>query len=256
MPTDLEVHIQTLCIADTHEHLVKEPEWLNKGPGDVLADLFSNYVMGDLITAGADPKAVARLGDGPPSELENRWAAVADAWAAVQFTGYGEAVRLMAREVYGIDPITADACRKAQPTLESLRQPGERLRLLRDVAQLDHVQVDDWCWACEPDASGLEFFLYDLSVWRLACGQIEAEALAEHTGITVTDLESMDQAMAGLFDRYAPVAVAVKSQHAYGRTLQWQPRSEGDARRARSRWRLSTTCRSSSTAGIWPATTP
>jgi predicted TIM-barrel fold metal-dependent hydrolase len=37
--------------------------------------------------------------------------------------------------------------------------------------------------------------------------------------------------MAALFARYAPCAIAVKTQHAYNRTLLWQERSDADAER-------------------------
>jgi len=40
------------------------------------------------------------------------------------------------------------------------------------------------------------------------------------------------EAMAALFKKYAPYAIAVKSQHAYNRTLAWRERSDADATRA------------------------
>jgi len=41
---DLNDHIRQITIVDSHEHLMKEPQWLDEGPADVLADLISNYV--------------------------------------------------------------------------------------------------------------------------------------------------------------------------------------------------------------------
>ncbi len=70
-----------------------------------------------------------------------------------------------------------------------LRQPGERLRLLRDVAG-SIMQTDDFRWACQPDESGPDFFLYDLSPWWHFCnGEIQAEDLHKETGVNVIDLE-------------------------------------------------------------------
>ena len=43
MPTDLAHHIEATPLVDTHEHLRKEPDWLEDGP-DILQDLFGNYV--------------------------------------------------------------------------------------------------------------------------------------------------------------------------------------------------------------------
>ena len=102
-----------------------------------------------------------------------------------------EAVRIIARSVYGMDEITPTGIEDAAPRAARLHQPGERLRLLRDVARLDHVQVDDFCWPCLPDESGPDFFLYDLD-WRVfARGGLDENSLAElhdHTGVRVKDL--------------------------------------------------------------------
>jgi uncharacterized protein len=232
MPTDLALHIQQTVMVDTHEHLGKEPEWVEQGPRDVLQDLFSNYVPADLLSAGASPEAVQRLTDASDPDLEGRFAGVRQAWEAIRFTGYGEAVRILAREVYGIEEIEGSALRDAAPRLQALRQPGERLRLLRDVARLDHTQTDDFCWPCLPDASGPGFFLYDLS-WESFCsGTVDWEKLAAETGVTVRDLPTLRQAMETVFARHGRRAVAVKAQHAYNRTLRWQERTDAEAAHA------------------------
>lgn len=232
MPTDLAHHIQQTTLVDTHEHLSKEATWVDEGPADVLQDLFGNYVPADLVSAGASPEAVQRLTDAADPDLEARFAGVRDAWEAIRFTGYGEAVRVLARQIYGMDEIVPEALPAAGAQLQALRRPGERLRLLREVANLDHTQTDDFVWPCLPDASGPEFFLYDLSWVGFCQGAVEAEKLAAETGVTVTSLATLREAMEALFARYGPCAIAVKSQHAYGRTLAWEERSDPDAERA------------------------
>ena len=109
---------------------------------------------------------------------------------------------------------------------------SQRLKLLRDVAHLDHVQVDNLTWPCPPDPSGPDFFFYDLSWLSFCSGRPDMAAIAAETGIEVIDLESLDRAMAALFAAHAPQAVAVKSQHAYDRTLRWQPRTREEAKKA------------------------
>ena len=61
MASDLANHIQQTAVADTHEHLRKEAHWVEQGPPDVLADLFSLYASPDLVSAGADSKSVEQL---------------------------------------------------------------------------------------------------------------------------------------------------------------------------------------------------
>jgi hypothetical protein len=157
---------------------------------------------------------------------------VHDAWERCRHTGYGEAVRLIAQLVYGIAEITADSVEVARVRNLELRQPGERLRLLRDVANLDHVQVDDFRMQCEPDASGPDFFLYDLSWVEFCKGTVDAEGIEREVGIAVESLAGLRGAIEALFQKYGPCAIAVKSQHAYERTLRWEERSDTDAERA------------------------
>src|SRR4051812_5526780 len=160
--TDLQHEIESLPLVDTHEHLHKEDRWVGDGP-DVLQDLFGNYGASDLLVAGAPPDAVDRLLDSSGGDLGSRFLPVRDAWEAIRLTGYGEAVQLIAHEIYGLEELTLEGLEAAQVTLTSLRRPGERLRLLREVGRLDHGEIGDFEPSCPPDASGAGFFLYDIS---------------------------------------------------------------------------------------------
>ena len=170
---DLAEHIQSLRMIDTHEHLDKESEYVGDGH-DILQDLFENYIQADLVVAGATEAAVKRLFDPSDPDLRARFAGVRAAWERCRHTGYGEAVRLIARRAYGMEEITPEAIEAAAPRAIALRQPGERLRILRDEANLDHVQIDDFRWQCLPDQSGLDFFLYDLSWVGFCRGKVDA----------------------------------------------------------------------------------
>ena len=228
MPTDLAQHIQETPLVDTHEHLEREREWVENGP-DILQDLFGNYVSADLVTAGASPQGITRLMDGRDPDIVGRFGGIRKAWEAIQFTGYGEAVQLVAKHAYDIEELSGTTLELAQTKNRVLREPGERYRLLHDVANLDHTQTDDKIWECAPDDSGLDFFLYDLS-WRSFCdGNINPEGIEAETGVVVTDLGSLKRGMEAIFAKHAPTAIAVKSQHAYTRTLDWIERFDAEA---------------------------
>ena len=228
MDTDLSQHIENLQLIDTHEHLRKERDWVEEGP-DILQDLFGNYVPADLITAGASRSDLDRLTDASDPDFAARFEGIRPAFETTRFTGYGEAVRILAHEVYGMTDFSGDELQKAQQKLSEWRQPGGRYTLLSEIGKLDHVQTDDFCWPCLPDASGVDFFLYDLS-WAGFCnGQVDVKAIAEETDVTVSDLASLKQGMQAIFAKYGPGAIAVKAQHAYNRTLYWQERTDADA---------------------------
>ena len=231
--TDLAHYIASAPLYDTHEHLQSEA-FATQFPPDVLFDLFENYVKADLVVAGATPQAVERLVDLSNRDVGARFTPIKQAWECCRHTGYGEAVRFIAQQAYGMEEITIQALEAAQERSVEFRRPGKRLEMLQQ-AGIDHVQLDDFSWACLPDASGPEFFLYDLSWVNFCNGQIDTKALHEAVGIEVRDLESLRAAMAALFTRYGPCAIAVKSQHAYSRTLRWEERDEADVARVLSR---------------------
>ena len=230
MPTNLTYHIQSIRLVDTHEHMRRENDWVDNGP-DILQDLFGNYVPADLVTAGATSEAMDNLMDSS-KDIKSRFEGIKDTWEATQFTGYGEAVSLIAKHIYGLDELTGNGLAEAQDNLKSIRTPGKRLHILRDLAKLDHIQTDDFSWQCAPDVSGPDFFLYDLS-WATFCnGQVDTKAIYAETDIEVEDLATLKQGMDAIFAKHAPCAIAVKSQHAYNRTLNWIERSDDDASKA------------------------
>src|SRR5436305_2579338 len=130
--------MKSLALVDTHEHLGPEEQWAGDNaklieqmkeagkPGwgddrpDILQDLFMNYVPSDLEVAGATKEAIQRLFDPVAGDIEFRFAGIRDAWEATQHTGYGEAVRLIAREVYGLASLTLAGLEAAPLRLEAL----------------------------------------------------------------------------------------------------------------------------------------
>ncbi|MEZ4619980.1 MAG: amidohydrolase family protein [Caldilineaceae bacterium] len=235
MTTDLQHFIGQTPLCDTHEHLWSEQRYTTDGP-DILQSLFDNYVTADLIVAGATQDAVATLLDKRNPDLAARFQGIATAWNAVRYTGYGEAVRYIARECYGIEELTPESIQSAQTQHNQLVGPGLRLQLLRDQARLDHVQIDNFTRACAPDPAGSDFFFYDISWVNFCNGEPDLAPLAEETGIEVRDLATLRAVMEQVFAQNAANAIAIKTQHAYSRTLLWQKRSDAEAARVLDRY--------------------
>ena len=232
MPSEIADHIANVSVIDTHTHLPGDYAWEGPNAPDILGDLFGWYSSSDLIIAGASPDDVARLTDSTDEDLEGRFAGVAAAWEMAQFTGYGEAVRIAARDLYEIEVVSATTVRAGQQRLQALRRKGGCLALLRDRAKLDHVQTDLGLDVIDLPRTSAAFFLRDLSLRRFASGLIDDPVLEAATGVTVRNLATLEQSMEALFARCAPLSIAVKSQHAYVRTLAWRKRTDAEAERA------------------------
>lgn len=229
--TDLYEHIRSCPLSDTHEHLHTNARF-SRNPPDVLQDLFDNYILQDLHTAGASPEALERLVNRKDHDIRDRFLGVCDAWERSQYTGYGEAVRYIARIVYDIERITEDTLAAADSHAIPPGQPEERRRVLRDFANLDHVQIDAFQWTGRPEGEDDPFYLYDLNWLPFASADLNFSEIHQHTGVEVRRLEDLRSAIATIFSRFGSESVAVKTQHAYERTLFWQDRNDADAERA------------------------
>src|SRR5262249_4357744 len=135
---------------------------------------------------------------------------------------------------FGIDEISAETLAQAAAELAQLQAQG-RLGLLRDTARLDHVQIDNFRYACTADPEDAGFFLTDISVWDLCSGLPGVGSLArveDAAGAEVRTIDGLRDAIHAIFDKHATRAIAVKSQHAYNRRLSWAHRDDAAAAKA------------------------
>lgn len=190
--TEVAHAIDELYLVDTHEHLTREQAWV-ESPRDILQDLFASYVPADLVVAGATPDAVERLLDPSAGDLESRLAGVRNAWGAVRHTGYGEAVRLIASEVYGLDELTLDGLARAQARLRGAPAPGGDAAPAPRDGQA-RPRADRRLHVGVPGGRcGARL----LPLWLKFCnGVIEAEEILDETEIEVRSLEDLRAAMA------------------------------------------------------------
>ncbi|MGC8991925.1 MAG: hypothetical protein ACP5MD_17545, partial [Verrucomicrobiia bacterium] len=132
---------------DTHEHLVEEERRTNwSGPAGGVpcndwALLFSHYLDSDLQVAGLSGKDYAALVS-PDTPLDRKWALVEPRWPAVKNTGYGQAVRIAVRELYGVDEINERTIPRINESYRALVKPGFYAKVLREHAGVESCQVN------------------------------------------------------------------------------------------------------------------
>lgn len=208
---------------DTHEHLPEECTRTNWEPGhgipcnDVGA-LFSHYVDSDLVSAGMTPDELGRLG-GPDVPVTEKWAVLEPYWPAVKCTGYGQAVRIAARRLYGVEDVGAHTFEEMAQGYHNLVGPGFYERVLREVAGVDSCQVDSLDAAVYRQSERPLLLMQDISIMDLHMGPEWRVAAVRPSGIDVRDLSDYHRVIDWWFERYGLYATAVKTQAAYGRRL-------------------------------------
>jgi len=211
-------------LIDTHEHLIEEKERLQGAPHtrvpcDDWALLFSHYLNSDFLVAGM-PKADIDRFLSAKVDPRAKWDLLAPYWPAVKNTGYAQAVRIALRELYGVEDLSADTITNVQAGYEQTRRAGFYREILHNRGKIESCQVN--CLTGEPfNKSDMPTLLMqDISIVGMFVGP-DLKKYAAPAGIEVKTLADWHGVIRWWFDRYAKYAVAVKSQHAYSRDIDY-----------------------------------
>jgi predicted TIM-barrel fold metal-dependent hydrolase len=211
-------------LIDTHEHLIEEKQRLQGPkpsliPCDDWALLLSHYLDSDLLTAGMPGASLDRFLS-PEVDPLSKWDLIAPYWPAVKHTGYGQAVRLCIKALYGVEELSAGNTAKIQAGYERIRRAGFYRHVLKDLGKIESCQVNCLTGEAFNQSDMPEFLMQDLSIVGMFAGP-NFKQLAPPTGIEVKTLADWHRVIHWWFERYSKYAVAVKSQHAYGRDIDY-----------------------------------
>ena len=101
---DLYQEIAELTIIDAHEHFPPEAEYLSFGYSGL--NMFAGgYIWHDLESAGMDSEFKATMRDGGDRPVDAWWPQIKPYWEHVKHTSYAKALRITARDLFGIPDI-------------------------------------------------------------------------------------------------------------------------------------------------------
>ncbi len=209
-------------LVDTHEHLPEEQDRLanhgSAGPDDWTAVL-SGYLGSDLLTAGMPKDVHGKFYSMGLSPVQ-KWRLLEPHWPAVKNTGYGRAARISLQQLYGVDDLSAATVDKVQSGYEKMRRPGFYRRILCDVAKIESCQVN---YLSQPfqESKMPTLLMQDLSIVGMFAGP-NLPLFGKPTGIAVSELSDWHRVIDWWFQKYGRYAVAVKSQDAYRRDIDYQ----------------------------------
>jgi uncharacterized protein len=211
-------------LIDTHEHLIEERERLRgasspRVPCDDWALLFSHYLNSDFLSAGMPQTDMDRFLSSKVDPLA-KWKLIAPYWPAVKNTGYAQAVRISMRELYGAEDLSDKTVARVQAGYERTRRVGFYKAILQDRAGIESCQVNSLTGQPFHQSDMPTLLMQDLSIVGMFAGP-DIPKYAAPAGLEVKTLADWHRAMRWWFDRYAGYAVAVKSQHAYSRDIDY-----------------------------------
>jgi predicted TIM-barrel fold metal-dependent hydrolase len=187
---DLYDQIAELTIIDAHEHLPSEADYLSHryaGP-----NMFAGgYVWHDLESAGLSPAFKNTLRDDGPRPVEEWWPQIRPYWGYVKHASYARALRITARDLFGVDDIDDTSIHTFAERVEADNTPGLYHRTLQERCQ---IRVSITCaeqvdFADDPGIRGLSTRIMG---WLGATWHREPlDALAQECGGEVRSIEDL-----------------------------------------------------------------
>ena len=131
---DLYSEIAQLEIIDAHEHLPPEKEYLAHGYSGL--NMFAHYLRGDLLSAGLDADFVETMREDTTTPVSEWWPRLKPYWEAVRNTSYARALRVTARDLFGIREISDDTVAEFAAKVKADNTPGLYGRVLQERCRI------------------------------------------------------------------------------------------------------------------------
>ncbi len=207
---------EELEIVSSHEHLLSEEERYALKPN--LFTLLGHYAADDLRSAGlsGEPKT---------------WAGIEPWWRHIRGTGYGQAVRIALRDVYGVEELNAETVPLLNERIAAANRPGLYERVLKKMARIRYAVLDDY-WRGEPSRPDARFFVLARKLdWFCSVRQAsDVRRMEEVTGVAIHGAADLKKAMEKRLEQsLAAGLVAIKTTLAYSRPLHFAVVDEREA---------------------------
>lgn len=217
-------HVQKTPFIDTHEHLIEEAGRLSgtKHPrvqSDDWTMILSHYFDSDLLSAGMKQNEYDNFFS-PRIDPVDKWKIFAPYWPFVKNTGYGQAVQITLKELYGVERLSAETIKAVQDGYNKTRKPGFYAHILKNLSNIESCQVNSLEDTPFQKTAMPLLLMQDISlVWMYAW--LEIKKLSKPTGITPESIDDWYHVIDWWFKQYGQYAAAVKSQHAYSRDIDY-----------------------------------
>ena len=220
--------IDDIQLVNTHEHITPENERVSSHVD--FFTLASHYALSDVVSAGlaGDDLKLVRDEDAP---AQRRWEAFEPHWRHARFGGYGQALLIAIRDIYGVEEISGDSLELINDRIRAKNKPGLYEDILIRKSKIAYSVLDDY-WNAAPVSPDPKFFVYARKFDRFVVPQSASDlrALEELTGISITGAGGLKRAMERSFEQSLEAGmVNVKSTLAYNREIHYAEVPESDA---------------------------
>lgn len=218
MIREIEEYVNGLEIIDTHEHLA--PFEKERPKRDFYGEFLYHYFCVDLVSAGLAEEDLEIVRNGELSALE-KWDIVEKFWDRCRFTGYGQALSAIAKDIYGIDEINRQTVGLLNKEFLKTYQTEHYKKILKEKCNIKVAILD---YASETMECDSDFFVMANRIDPLVCpGSIsEIRKLESDTGVTINTFENYLSACEARIHQFAQKSKILKCGLAYDRSLYFE----------------------------------
>jgi len=213
--------IEAIFLVDTHEHIVPERE-RNQQATDFFSVCFLHYASSDLVSAGMSIATLERMRDAN-LPLEERWRDFSLFWQHARSTGYGRALLLAARDLFGIEDINGSTWRDLSERITAANQPGWYRKVMKEKAKIEVAILDPIYYETYPVDYEIFAPAARFDPFITPRTRAHLDALEEGTNCSIHSLGDLEKALGvGFAQALERGIVAVKTALAYFRTLDYR----------------------------------
>lgn len=225
-------YIRSLTIYDTHEHL-PYTESARKQPTDVLDEYLIHYFSIDIENAGLSKAQKQRVRD-ITLPLMQRWKLAEPYWNLARSTGYGRALDIAVRDLYGLPGINADTIEELNRRFQAALASGTHFEyVLKEKSKIALSILDS-----NPDCDRRYFrTVFRLDTFIMPVTGEALDACFRWSGIRPVCFSEWLEACEEYFSRMVKIgAVALKCGLAYSRPLYFPRATYAEAEDAFNRY--------------------
>ena len=232
--------VEAQPMVDTHEHLVAE-SYQNSQRIDLFSSWLAHYASSDLVSAGMPYSTLEEIRNSS-RPMEQRWAQFAPYWGHTRTTGYGRALLIAARDLYGIEDINEQTWQTLSERITAANRPGWYREVIREragirVALLDvrRIRPDPVTTFQDVMDGEVDDTLFVRSVrfehFIMVRSRKDLRDLEASTGRSIHTVDELARALEDAFEKLIARGqiVAVKNALAYLRPILWEKVTHRDA---------------------------
>jgi hypothetical protein len=219
--------VQMIRIIDTHEHLLQEKERIARKP-DLFGTFLENYVSSDLVSAGMQKEDLEKVRDSRVP-LQERWRLFKPFWERVENTGFSRALKIAARDLYGVDGLNDQTYKRLALRMEKANKAGLYRWILKGRCGIDMSILDSSSTPLEHVDRGFFAPVARFDDFAMCRDRNDIETLGKRCGRRIHSFSEFVGCLELEFEKLSKVIVGVKTGLAYLRSLDFKKVSQSDA---------------------------